>query len=44
MSKPKEHIVSAEDEFDAHSTLSLISSKIGNKVTAFLKKKGVNRI
>ena len=44
MNRVKKHIASAEDEFDAHSALCLISRKDGHKVTDILKKKEVNRI
>ncbi len=43
MSRLKKHIVSAED-FDAHGALSLISRKVGYKVTDLFKKEEVNRI
>jgi signal transduction histidine kinase/ActR/RegA family two-component response regulator len=44
MNRVNKHLVSVEDEFDAHSALSLISRKNGYKLTDLSKKKEVNRI
>jgi len=44
MNKVKNYIVSAENEFNVNSALSLISSKAGHKVTPFLKNREENRI
>ena len=44
MNRVKNHIVSAENEFNVNGALSLISKKAGHKVTAFLKTREENRI
>jgi two-component system cell cycle sensor histidine kinase/response regulator CckA len=44
MNRVKNRMVSADDEFNVNSALSLISSKAGHKVTPFLKNREENRI